>query len=308
MYFYELHLIFIVSSIHDIMKSFNEHVEISREEPLKISVFESVKLKYPFHYHTGEYELTLTLGSTGVRLVGDHIGEFGESDLVLIGPGIPHCWLNNFSDNPEKQTNIMVVVIHFSKHLFTNELLGKPILYDVRQLLEFSLRGIQFNGKILDEITDDILKLKIDPDFGTIVQLYSIFDRLSRTTEYTLLSSPGYHFSGKKEDTEKFERIYEYILDHFRDRIMIGEVSELADMNDSAFSHYFKKRTSKSFTDFINELRLNFACHLLTDGNKNIAEICYESGFNNLSNFNRIFKKQKGITPNHWRKRTQPLI
>jgi len=290
------------------MKSTQEPIGINRENPIKISVFESEMLRYPFHYHPAEYELTLTIGSNGLRLVADRIEEFGKTDLVLIGPGIPHCWLNNFSNSQEGNDNIKVVVIHFNEHIFSNEMLERKELESVRYLLNHSKRGIAFEGRIREEIRNEILKLKIDPDFGTWISLYSIFDKLSRTGEFSYLSSKNYTFKGKKEEGETFEKVHTYMMNHFKEKIKIGEVASLIGMNESAFSHYFKKRTLKSFTDFINELRIIYASIQLTTSRKSVAEIAFESGFNNLSNFNRIFKKSKGITPNQWRRRTESLI
>ncbi|MBR9998835.1 MAG: helix-turn-helix domain-containing protein [Cyclobacteriaceae bacterium] len=287
------------------MKSIQEFVETNRDHPLKISVFESSKLKYPFHYHASEYELTLTLGSSGLRLVGDSMREFGNTDLVVIGPGIPHCWLNNFTNGVENPENIKVVVIHFNDHVFSEELLKRQELNHIRNLLLSAGRGIVFYGSIREKIKHEILKLKIDPDFGTWISLYAIFNELSQTGEYNYLTSLRYHYEGKKEEKVNFEKVHAFILDNFRDKIKIGKVASLIGMNESAFSHYFKKRTLKSYTDFINELRLNYAANQLSHTPKNVSEIASESGFSNLSNFNRMFKKWKDMTPNQWRKMTE---
>jgi AraC-like DNA-binding protein len=290
------------------MKPSLNPLEIDRLNPMAISVFESDKLKFPYHYHASEYELTLTLGGSGLRLTGDHIEVFRQTDLALIGPGIPHCWLNNFTDQKVKNEDIKVVVIHFNEHIFSREMLERKELEPIRNLLTGAKRGIVFYGKTRDEIKNQILKLKIDPDFNTWISLYFIFDRLSQSDEFNYLSSPDYPYSGKEEEREIFEEVHNYILNQFRKKIKIGEVASLIGMNESAFSHYFKKRTGKSFTDFINELRLNYAADQLTQSRRNVAEIAFESGFNNLSNFNRIFKKWKNVTPNQWRRRTESLI
>ncbi len=290
------------------MRLIPEHEEINKNHPFWISIFEEVKLRYPFHYHMDAYELTLTLGSSGIRLAGDSINAFEKEDLVLTAPGIPHCWLNNFNDNEEDGEKIMVVVIHFNKHLFSRELLDRKELIPVKELLENAGRGIAFIDPVRSAIKEKILSLNIEQDFSTYIDLYSIFDVLSGTRDYELLSSPGYSYTGRKDEKDKFEKVFDYIFRHFREAIRINEVACLANMNDSAFSHYFKKRTSKSYTDFLNELRLNYAAGQLTHTHQKVADICFDSGFNNLSNFNRVFKKWKNITPNQWRKRTQPII
>ncbi len=294
--------------LHYIMKSDQELIEISPKNPIKISVFESLRLRDPFHYHPSEYELTLTLGSTGLRLVGDRFDDFETTDLVIIGPGIPHCWLNNFSNDGTDLETIKVVVIHFNIHIFSEELLKREELNHINILFQHAKRGIAFSGNIREEISKEILKLKIDPDFSTWISLYSIFDKLGQTSEYTYLTSSNYRFEGKKDEVQHFEKVHGFILEHFKDKIKIGEVASLIGMNESAFSHYFKKRTRRSFTDYINEMRLHYAATQLTHTRKNVAEVAFEAGFNNLSNFNRIFKKWKDLTPNQWRRRTEPLL
>jgi AraC-like DNA-binding protein len=290
------------------MKSNQNFADVDQINPIKISVFETAKLNYPFHYHASEYELTLTLGSNGLRMVGDHMDEFGKIDLVIIGPGIPHCWLNNFVYSGSHNENIKVVVIHFNEHVFSKEMLDRKELAHIRNLLSKSKRGIKFQGRIREEIKEEILSLKIDPDFSTWIALYSIFDKLGHSVEFNYLSSTNYTFEGKEEEKANFEKVHDFILHHFREKIKIGEVASMIGMNESAFSHYFKKRTSLSFTDYINELRLNYAANRISLSRGNIADIAFESGFHNLSNFNRLFKKWKDVTPNQWRRRTEPLI
>ena len=289
------------------MKSIQEFVEINRENPIRISVFESLKLSYPFHYHSTEYELTLTLGSGGIRLVGNSIEEFGNTDLVMIGPGTPHCWLNNFTNGINNQEHIKVVVIHFSDHIFSGELMERRELDAIRWLFQASRRGIVYYGSIRERIKNEILRLKIDPDFGTWISLYAIFNELSHSTEFRYLTSPEYTYEGRQDERANFEKVHTYIQENFREKIKIGEVASLIGMNESAFSHYFKKRTLKSYTDFINELRLNYAASMLSNTRKNVSEIAFESGFNNLSNFNRIFKKWKKLTPFQWRKNIERI-
>lgn len=290
------------------MKSAQEFFEIDPVHPIKISAFESHRLKDPFHFHPSTYELTLTLGNRGLRLVGDHFSAFEKTDLTLVGPGLPHCWLNNFSNDGMDTESIMVVVIHFNEHIFSKELLQREELNHIRTLLQQASRGITYSGNIREEIKEEILKLKIDPDFNTWISLYSIFNRLGQSSELTYLTSPDYRFEGKAEEAVHFEKVHGYILDHFKNKIKIGEVASLIGMNESAFSHYFKKRTRRSFTDFINEMRLHYASSQLSHTRKHVADIASEAGFNNLSNFNRIFKKWKNITPNQWRRRTVPVL
>lgn len=284
------------------MKELTKHPGLNKTNPVKIHVFETVKLKYPFHYHPEEYELTLTLGSKGIRVVGDTISNFGDSDLTLIGPGVPHCWINDFPNDSGIPETIQVIVIHFNEHLIGKELIGRPEFHNINQLLKASTRGLAFPSNINDQVTSKILNLKLEPDFNTFINLLEIFNLLGESEQYKLLSSEQYQYKGRPKEQINFEKVFDYIQNNYTKKIKISKVASIINMNDSAFSHYFRKRTSNSFTGFVNELRLNNALNQLVYSSRSISDICFESGFNNLSNFNRIFKKWKGTTPLQWKK------
>jgi len=290
------------------MKELAKHPGLSKTNPVNIHVFETVKLKYPFHYHPNEYELTLTLGSRGIRMVGDNITYFNDSDLTLIGPGVPHCWINNFPDDSNFPETIRVIVIHFNKYLIGKELIDRPEFYNIKQLLKASERGLAFPSTINDHVSSKILNLKLELDFNTFINLLEIFNLLGESKQYEILSSSQYQYKGKHKEQINFEKVFEYIQNNYTEKIKISKVASLINMHDSAFSHYFKKRTSKSFTDFVNEMRLNYALNQLLFSSRSIAEICFDSGFNNLSNFNRIFKKWKGTTPLQWKKKYLKIV
>jgi AraC-like DNA-binding protein len=280
-----------------------QNEKIDQLKPIYINAFETQSLNYPFHYHSYEFELTLVLGGHGLRFVGDNISRFGTCDLVLLGPGVPHSWMYNNGDNSVSDHSIQIITMHFNRHIIGEELLSRSEFSPINKLFLLAERGILFDHEISSIISEKILQLKLELDFDTFLSILDIFNELAIREDYQLLSSSDYNFRGKIDEANKFESVFKHIQSKFLTKIKISEVASIVNMNDSAFSHYFKKRTHYSFTDFINILRLNHASQLILTQHKNIAEICFESGFNNLSNFNRMFKKWTGITPLQFRKK-----
>jgi len=281
----------------------NQHQKVDFLNPIKINAFEALQLNQPFHYHPLEYELTIVLGGRGIRFVGDNISQFGCHDLALIGPGIPHSWINENPNNSSSEQRVRVIVIHFIRHFLSEELLSRSTFAHINNLFKLSEQGLIFGEETSKKVADKLLQLTLEPDFDTFLNILDIFNQLAESEDYKTLCSESYVYKGKSDEINKFEIVFDHIQSNFLNRIKISEVASLADMNDSAFSHYFKKRTQYSFTDFINVLRLNYAAQQIIARQKNIAEICFDSGFNNLSNFNRMFKKWKNVTPLQYRKK-----
>lgn len=281
------------------MKTLYEHIQIDEENPFKISIFNKVKFNYPFHYHPGEYEITLTLGCEGYRIIGDRLEDFGDCDLALIGPGLPHGW-NTY--HPIHSKKAKVIVIQFNQHFFSL-LLEKPFMASIKRMLELSHRGIVFHGKTRQKAMELILEMKDRQEIKEYLAILHLLYFLSLSEEYIIQCAASYTYRGNSEEKSTFDKVYKYILEHYTLPIKIKEVASLAHLSESAFSHYFKKRTLKSFSDFITELRIAHACRLMQTTEKNISEIAFESGFNNLSNFNRLFKKIKGCRPGQWKKK-----
>jgi len=250
-----------------------------------------------WHYHP-ELELVIIHESTGTRFVGDNIEKFEPGEIVLIGKNLPHMWLNDkiyFEGNPNLKAKAHV--IHFHK-TFASGLAQFPELSCILKLLNKSKRGIEFEDKNRnrDVITavNDMFNLK---KYEKIIKLLEILKCLSDQNDYKTLSSTGYvdKFSEKKDT--KILKVYKYIMNNFTQGICLDEAADLINMNPSAFSRYFKRIHKKTFTRYVNEVKVGYACKLLIEQKFNIAEICYKSGFNNVSNFNRQFKSIKEMTP-----------
>jgi len=254
---------------------------------------------FPLHYHD-EIELNFIKNARGTkRIVGDHVEEIGDIELVLVGPGLPHGWFG--SGFPENQ--IEEITIQFHKDFFDEKFLQKNQLSFIRQMLGRSLRGILFSAETTKRLEPRIYGLGRKQGFDSVLELMSILHDLSISREFRILSDSGF------SDTEIFsynsrriEKVMEFIHTSFDKQINLGEAAKMANMTESAFSRFFKLRTGMTFIDCLTEVRLGHASRMLISTTKTIAEIAYSCGFNNISNFNRIFRKKKGCTPRELRK------
>ena len=285
------------------MKIYREITPLQNDDVFVLNDYRQATFNYPLHNHP-EYELCLTLNSCGNRVVGDSVGKYGMKDLVLIGPFIYHRWDN--ADLPKhKHKNARVTVLQFDKDLFSSTLLDKKDFYALRLLLSRSLRGVEFYGDTRDRMIKRLLKLGQLKGLTAYAEFISILDELAHAPEQRLLASEGFSFNPESTRSKRINEVYDYILKNYTQKIQVTQAAEIANMSESAFSHFFKKCTNKSFTQFIVELRIGLACKLLVETRDTISQICFQCGFNNVSNFNRLFKKYKSTTPHLYRRQLE---
>lgn len=264
------------------------------------TVFSRTKTEFdfPVHYHE-EFELNFIRNAKGVkRVVGDHIEEIGDLELVLIGPNLQHAWFTHKC----KSHDITEVTIQFHKDLFDDRFLRRNQLTFIRNMLEKSLRGILFSFETAQLLSNRLLRLDKKDGFESVLELMSILHELSLSRHTRILSNSTFNNMEQiSYNSRRIERVMEYMNQHFQKSISLAEVANLTNMAESAFSRFFKARTGMTFIDSLTEIRLGHASRMLIDTTQSIAEIAYESGFNNISNFNRIFKKKKGCTPKEFK-------
>jgi AraC-like DNA-binding protein len=253
---------------------------------------------FPLHYHD-EIELNFIRNARGAkRIIGDHVDEIGDRELVLVGPGLPHGWFGTGFGNHQ----IEEITIQFHKDFFDEKFLQKNQLVFIRKMLKRSLRGILFSRETAERLESRIMSLARKEGFDSVLELMSILHDLSISREYRVLSDTG--FQGDElfvYNSRRIEKVMEFIYGSFDKQISLGEAARIASMTESAFSRFFKLRTGMTFIDCVTEVRLGHASRMLIATTKTIAEIAYSCGFNNISNFNRIFRKKKGCTPRELR-------
>ena len=253
---------------------------------------------FPLHKHE-EIELNFVENCSGARrIVGDSIEILGQYDLALIGSNLEHVWEQNVCQHQK----VREITIQFEPNLFGDTLLGKSQMNSIQQLLENAKNGIAFSLSAimriytrLDEIT------KTQPGFYRVIKLLEILYELSNDTEYRKLASSSFANVQVSTESRRVRKVEEYIDTNFKQEVRLQTLADLAGMTSSAFSRFFKLRTGKTVQEYIIDVRIGHAARALVDSSMSIAEICIDCGFNNISNFNRIFKKKKGCSPTAFR-------
>lgn len=255
-----------------------------------------------WHAHQ-EYQIFLVLKGTGTRFIGNTVKSFREGDLTFLGPNIPHLWRSDesfFDKTSQKETH--GIVIYFKEN-FLGNLLQKDEMSQVKSLFHRASKGLEFFGHTGNEISQLMSELVSHHGMDSLVQLLRILDILAHTREFNQLHNENYVYKLKEAETSRINVVYNYAAKYFKRRITLEEVAGLLNMTPTSFSRYFTMKTSKSFSNFLIELRIKHACKLLAEQEqKNIAQICYECGFNTLSNFNRQFREHMKMTPKEYRK------
>jgi AraC-like DNA-binding protein len=256
----------------------------------------------PFHFH--DYcELNYVKRSTGKRVVGDSIQNFAAGDLVLMSPNLPHIWYNDpdvFEDRGRKDAE--AIVTYFSVDIIKSLTNDKLVLSKFQKLFDTAGRGLRIYGKTATVVIRHLEALKKKKGLQQIIEFLLIIDILINSKEYDAIANVGYSHSYNFKDTERMNKVYQHIMKNFTDEISLDEIAKIANMTPPAFSTFFKKRTQKSFTRFLNEIRVGHACQLLEKEEISISSVCFESGYQNFANFNKFFKEITGKTPSQYRK------
>jgi AraC-like DNA-binding protein len=249
-----------------------------------------------WHFHP-EYEIVYVEAEAGIRHIGDHISTYQESDLVLIGPNIPHL---NFDYGV--LTSCEQVVVQMREDFLGKEGLTIPELSSIRQLFERARRGIAFHGTTRKKAGEHLKLLSGLNNFDQLLLLLQIFQQLAVSEEYTILNTEPLTNIRLQKEKVRLQTIYKYLEEHFQGRVDVHEVASLSHLSTPAFCRYFKKSTGMTFTEFVNQFRVGQSKKILIQ-NKSVTDACYESGFENLSHFNKTFKKLVGENPSAFRKK-----
>jgi AraC-like DNA-binding protein len=250
-----------------------------------------------WHLHP-EFELSFIFQGEGKINVGDHISKIEGPELLLFGPNLPHSWYGAAAaSSPVKSKQI---VIQFPYDFLGKDFLKQHAFSRISELLHRSSRGMSFSDPEKTRATRKIRKMLLMPDFERTMELLKVLNILAQSKNYRILSSIGYSSQINEHESARLNNIYKFILDNFRNDIDLGKVAQFASMTPQAFSKYFRERTRKNFITFLNEVKIGYACRLITEKKMNISQICYECGYTNLSNFNRQFRRVMDLTPTQY--------
>lgn len=244
-----------------------------------------------WHAHS-EFQLFVVLEGTGTRFIGDSIKAFRPGELIFTGPHLPHLWRSDesyFDKNSDLITD--GIVIYFNENFLGDHIMEKDEMVVLKKIFAKSMRGLEFYGPKKTQVINMMQELTQLQGIQSVIQLLSILELLAGAKEYHYISSIAYDDSFNQHETDRMNVVYEYVLKNFRQKISLEELAELLHMTPTSFSRYFTMKNNKPFSRFVAEIRIKHACQLLTETDGSIADICYDSGFNTLSNFNRQFKE-----------------
>lgn len=264
------------------------------------TIFSRVKkeFNFPLHFHE-EYELNLILNASGAkRIVGDNIHVIDDLELVLVGPNLPHAWFTHQCTNE----SITELTIQWHKDLFDEKLLRRNQLSFIRKMFEQSTRGISFTKETIQSVLPRILSLSQRSGFDSVMDLISLLHDLSTSRNMTVLSDTSFINNHQLNyNSRRLEKVFSFINNNYHKEITLKDVANLVSMTEESFSRFIRKRTGNTFINSLNEIRLGHASRMLIDTTHSITEVSYQCGFNNISNFNRLFKKKKNCTPKEFR-------
>lgn len=285
-----------------IMKPLFIDTGITEKKLIHIKKVDTPYLDKPFHFHPN-CELVLIEEGFGKRVIGDNVANFHEGDLVLMGPNLPHIWQNdNIFYAGNKKLRAKAVVVYFSPNLL-DAMIDPGYLKPVRRLIEKAGRGIVIYGRAGETVRQKMLTLSGQEGLLQLIDFLSIINTLTGAREIRYLSGEKFVNTYNEKDVGRINTIYHFLLQHFKEDIELAEISRIANMAPTAFSRFFRQRTNKTFSRFLNELRIQHACDLLNHTDKSITEIGYESGYHNPTNFNKFFSALTGTTPSAYRKK-----
>ena len=254
------------------------------------------------HFHK-DYEIVFVKKSSGKRIVGDHVDNFNDGDLVFVGPDLPHAWFNDSAYYGEQEDLLaQSVVVYLKSTWLERNVLPMPQTGKLKNMLENSRRGIRFYGETAQQISKLLSDMYRTEGLRQVADLFTVLFLMSETKECEFLAGINYLNTHSENETARLNRVYEYVMRNFSSEISLENAADVANMTANAFSRYFKKQTQKNFSQFVNEIRIGHACRLLLKKDLSVVEVCYESGYQSITNFNKFFRRITGKSPVQYRK------
>jgi AraC-like DNA-binding protein/quercetin dioxygenase-like cupin family protein len=277
------------------MKPFIEKPFSNDAGSFVVRTFSTPLLEVPWHQHV-ECELILFTKGEGICFIGNHANEFKAGDVFFLGANLPHTF-----QNPTRSVIASAIVIQFKEDFWGKTFIEMAECNKLRQLYKIALHGLKLSGKLKLKANNTIRQLDNSKGLQRIALLCDCLDAISCSTDYDILSTQAPVIYNNKNQ-ERIDAILRYTIDHFHEEIKLETIASQVGMSVTTFCNYFKKSTKKTYINFLNEIKIGFACRQLIETNKTVQQICYESGFNTIANFNKQFFKVKRTSPSAWKK------
>ena len=255
-----------------------------------------------WHYHP-ELELVYINGGSGKRQIGSHVSYFREGDLILIGSNLPHCGFTDKLTGNKSET-----LIQMKYDFLGSDFFDIPEMKNIQKLFEVAKGGIAFNGKTKMKVGEKMEILEYQTDFQRLLSILNILNLLATSEDMRVLNAEGFSMETEVKDNDRINLVFNHVKAHFKEEITLDEIADIVSMTVPSFCRYFKKITNKTFTQFVNEYRLVHASKLLAEQPMSITQVCYESGFNNFSHFNKSFKAFTGQNPSEYRNQLKAVL
>ncbi|NMH28203.1 AraC family transcriptional regulator [Flavobacterium silvaticum] len=255
-----------------------------------------------WHYHP-EIELVFVNGGNGKRQIGSHVSYYTDGDLILIGSNLPHCGFTS-----DTTGNIDETVIQMKPDFLGTQFLDLPETKNIRKLFHQAKGGIAYGPETRKKIGVKLTELQDASEFDRLLGVLGVLNELQHSEDFKILNADGFAVETQMQDNDRINLIFNFVKDNFQKQITLEEIADLVSMTVPSFCRYFKKITNKTFTRFVNEYRVVHASKLLAEKPIGITEICFESGFNNFSYFNKTFKELTGKSASEYRKEYKTMI
>lgn len=277
-----------------------EYIDFPLRTAVKVKWRKMPHFTYPWHFHSA-YEILYVIEGTGTSFVADNIEQFASGDLAMLGSNLPHFWRSDEKYHlPDSKEEINYIVIQFPGNLFREPIFEYPEFHVIQKLFERSSRGIRFLPAFSEKMGKQVLKVAQSSGFERVILLLKLLHELAKTEKYRLLAGELYHQQNHDFTDDRLTKVLHFLATSYQQKIELEQVAEIAHLHPSAFCRFFKEKTGKSFSEYVTDLRISYACRLILDNRLSVSQICFECGFNNISNFNRSFKKHTRYTPTEY--------
>jgi len=284
------------------MKEFLEEIKPNPDESFYIGVFQDHIDQSVWHYHQ-EFELSFITEGSGERIVGDSVEPFHPGDLIFIGPRIPHVWISETPalKQPSGRTLESVYML-FNQEILPEGLTRLPEFESVNRAIRLSERGIRITGDTLNQVSSIMLQLPYQERMIRLMLFYEIMHIIGNSDSFSYLASSGYIQSKFETSNSRINAIHEFLMNNYREEVNLEEIAEIVHMAPASACRFFKSSTGLTIFGYLNKIKIDYACNLLLNTDLNVVDISYDCGFNNLSHFNKQFRKLIGKTPSQFRK------
>ncbi len=279
-----------------------EKFSVKEDESIRIGIFQDNMEKSSWHYHNN-FEITFITEGFGKRIVADSIVEFQPGDLVFIGSNLPHVWIADKETRMLSARSLEMVFLQFTSDVVSPQLLILPEFKYISKAIALSERGIQIVGQTLNDVSEIMLQLPYLKSFDRMLHFFKLMDIIGRSETNIQLASKEYLNMRFTTGNKRIAAIHEYLMNNYRENVNLQRIAELVNMAEGSLCRFFKMNMGMTVFEYLNQLKVELACKLLMDRDLSIMEVCLDSGFNNLSHFNKQFRKVNSMPPSEYRNR-----